>query len=228
MSNISPAKLAANRRNALKSTGPRTAAGKRISSRNTLKATGPRTAAGKQRVSLNALKHGLRARNPYDDMLLPQVLAPAFEDFRRQLKSTLAPRTALQHTLFPQIVNVAWKLRDLPAAQNLLFQFEREHIPGHAHIFAPELIARRCSDDPNNGFLLLNRYERSIENAFIRLLKSFQNACDLERRQERRFNQQTEPKSCKNPSPVSEPAISADQAITRISQQTEPTKNPDP
>ena len=44
---VSERKLAANRRNALKSTGPRTEAGKRVS-------------------SLNGLKHGLRSRRPLE------------------------------------------------------------------------------------------------------------------------------------------------------------------
>jgi hypothetical protein len=56
---ISAAKLAANRANAQKSTGPRTAAGKLRSAQNPEKSTGPRTAAGKQRSARNALRHGL-------------------------------------------------------------------------------------------------------------------------------------------------------------------------
>jgi hypothetical protein len=56
---ISKAKLAANRANAQKSTGPRTAGGRLRSAQNTLKSTGPRTAAGKARSAQNARRHGL-------------------------------------------------------------------------------------------------------------------------------------------------------------------------
>ncbi len=56
---ISAARLAANRANARKSTGPRTAAGKLRAAQNTRKSTGPRTAAGKQRSARNARRHGL-------------------------------------------------------------------------------------------------------------------------------------------------------------------------
>jgi hypothetical protein len=56
---ITAARLAANRANARKSTGPRTPAGKRIASQNARRSTGPRTRAGKRRVSQNALRHGL-------------------------------------------------------------------------------------------------------------------------------------------------------------------------
>jgi len=72
------AKIAANRANARKSTGPRTpagkaraaqngknskgprtAAGKRTAARNAKKSTGPKSEAGKRRVGQNAVTHGL-------------------------------------------------------------------------------------------------------------------------------------------------------------------------
>jgi hypothetical protein len=56
---VTAAKLAANRANALKRTGPRTPAGKRIVALNTLKSTGPRSAVGKRHAARNALRHGL-------------------------------------------------------------------------------------------------------------------------------------------------------------------------
>jgi hypothetical protein len=56
---ISEAKLAANRANAQKSTGPRTVHGKLRSAQNAQKSTGPRTAAGKARSAQNARRHGL-------------------------------------------------------------------------------------------------------------------------------------------------------------------------
>ncbi|MBO8168851.1 MAG: hypothetical protein H0Z35_06655 [Thermoanaerobacteraceae bacterium] len=55
---ISKAKLEANRRNAKKSTGPRTAEGKQRSAQNALKSTGPKTAKGKARSAFNATKSG--------------------------------------------------------------------------------------------------------------------------------------------------------------------------
>ena len=55
----SAARLAANRANAQKSTGPRTPAGKLRSAQNPQRSTGPRTAAGKARAAQNARRHGL-------------------------------------------------------------------------------------------------------------------------------------------------------------------------
>jgi hypothetical protein len=51
-----------------------------------------------------------------------------------------------------------------------------EKAPGGIPLTAPELIARRFSDDPRNGFLLLDRYERSMQRALVRLLKIYREA----------------------------------------------------
>jgi hypothetical protein len=56
---ISAARLAANRANAQKSTGPKTAAGKLRVARNGRNSKGPTTAAGKMRAAQNARRHGL-------------------------------------------------------------------------------------------------------------------------------------------------------------------------
>src|SRR4051794_5820630 len=56
---ISPARLAANRANAQKSTGPRTVAGKQRAARKGDKNVGPTTPTGKKRSAQNARRHGL-------------------------------------------------------------------------------------------------------------------------------------------------------------------------
>jgi hypothetical protein len=56
---ISAARLAANRANAQRSTGPRTAAGKLRVAQNGRNSRGPTSAAGKRRSAQNARRHGL-------------------------------------------------------------------------------------------------------------------------------------------------------------------------
>ena len=63
---MSAARLAANRANAQKSTGPRTAAGKLRAAQNARKSTGPITAAGKTRSAQNARRHGLNVLACHD------------------------------------------------------------------------------------------------------------------------------------------------------------------
>lgn len=84
----SPARRAANRRNAQLSTGPRTDAGKAVSARN-------------------ATKHGLLARQ----VVLPDESATEFDSLRDRLMSDLAPRGELESVLAERIVLAAWRLR---------------------------------------------------------------------------------------------------------------------
>src|SRR5437660_10219908 len=76
---LSAKRLAANRRNALRSTGPRTTEGKR-------------------RSSTNALKHGLCANT----VLLPGECPAAFATARHELKQEFRPRTPGQNILLNQ------------------------------------------------------------------------------------------------------------------------------
>src|SRR5690348_16081572 len=93
------AQIAANRRNALKSTGPRTAAGKAVSSRN-------------------ALRHGLRARS----VVVPGEDPGDFLRFRAELRSALAPRDGREEVLAETVVHAAWRLRRAWRAEAALFK----------------------------------------------------------------------------------------------------------
>src|SRR5262249_23158399 len=84
----SEAKIAANRRNALKSTGPK-------------------TERGRERARLNALRHGMTAKHLVAD-------DEDFGDFARfnaELRATLAPADAVEEQLVDGIVVSTWRLR---------------------------------------------------------------------------------------------------------------------
>lgn len=74
---------------------------------NALRSTGPRTDAGKQVSSQNALKHGLRAENT----VIVGEDPDQFEQFRKVLLEDLAPQGALEVFLADRIVAGFWKLR---------------------------------------------------------------------------------------------------------------------
>jgi hypothetical protein len=100
-SNISKRKLASNRANAQKSTGPR-------------------TPAGKAKSALNALTHGLRSRLS-TQTLVPQDEQENFQTLSTALEQELCPETPLQQLLFDRIALLFWKLRRTAAAEaNLL------------------------------------------------------------------------------------------------------------
>src|SRR5690348_2898589 len=74
---------------------------------NARKSTGPRTAAGKVAVSQNALSHGLTAEQIvlFDER--PEELAR----FRAELRQALDPADEMEEQLAERITLCAWRLR---------------------------------------------------------------------------------------------------------------------
>ena len=133
---------------------------------NAQRSTGPRTAEGKQKSSQNAQKHGLCSTSA----LLPGEDQATYHLFEDELREDLQPRTALQNHLFTDIARHLWKLRRLPDAERELFSLEGQH----EDLPACKLLAQAFHTNPTkNPFLLLNRYERSLHNAFLRLLSKY-------------------------------------------------------
>ena len=94
-------KVAANRRNAQKSTGPKTPSGKSI-------------------ASMNALKHGLCARKP----LIPGENEAEFVRFTTEWVEELRPTGARQSMCAEQAILAAWQLRRVPQLEaGLLSQY---------------------------------------------------------------------------------------------------------
>jgi hypothetical protein len=139
--------------------------------RNAQRSTGPRTAAGKRRASRNALKHGLCSTYA----CLAGECPATYATFVRELEEELQPRTTLQRSLVPHIANLLWRIDRLPEAQAKMFEQELGKCGKGEVISASELLARRFSDDPTrNGFLLIGRYERGLHNQLHRLMARFE------------------------------------------------------
>jgi len=88
---------------------------------NAQKSTGPRTAAGKAAVALNGIKHGLLSR----ECLLKGESETELVAFGRRLRAKLAPVGELELLLADRVVSTAWRLRRLIAVETLLFDRER-------------------------------------------------------------------------------------------------------
>jgi len=90
--------------------------------RNARLSTGPRTAAGKARSSLNALRHGLRARSA----ILPGESRPVFRRLFRSLRAHLQPSGPLQELLVEQMAIAYWKLSRLSRIEAEVFAIRSE------------------------------------------------------------------------------------------------------
>ena len=171
---ISQRKLEANRRNAQRSTGPRTDAGKR-------------------KFSLNAQTHGLRSRLSTDAL----VCEHEREDFQLladSLREELDPQSPLQHLLAERLALLAWKMRRTAAAEAALLDdplaYRREYQhkdnerarrrnPDSPRIkplpTAADLIAEHArAPAKNNPWLTLHRYDQATQREFHKTLKQYQ------------------------------------------------------
>ena len=82
--------------------------------RNAKKSTGPRTAQGQAVASKNSIKHGLLARC---DVISSESQAD-FDDYRRQLLDELTPESPMESMLADRLVTLSWRLQRICRIQN--------------------------------------------------------------------------------------------------------------
>jgi len=185
---ISQRKLAANRANAQKSTGPRTQQGKRKS-------------------SLNAQTHALRSRLS-TDALVCQHEREDFQALSQALREELNPQTPLQHLLAERLALLAWKMRRTAAAEAALLddtltwrrqnQQQDNDRARRRNTESPkikplptaaDLVAQHArSPARQNPWLTLHRYDQATQREFHKTLKQYQS---LQRRQEEDLDEET-------------------------------------
>jgi hypothetical protein len=92
----------------------------RANRRNALKSTGPKTPEGKAAVRLNARTHGLRSQ----EVLLPGEDEAAFEELSAHLRAELQPVGELENLLVEQIIAAYWRLRRLRRVEAGIFAWQ--------------------------------------------------------------------------------------------------------
>src|SRR5918997_990634 len=85
--------------------------------RNALKSTGPKTPEGKDAVRLNALRHGLRS----EEILLPGEDEQALRELDEYLRAELQPTGELENLLIDRVVTAYWRLRRLGRVEAGIF-----------------------------------------------------------------------------------------------------------
>src|SRR4051794_1263420 len=87
--------------------------------RNAAKSTGPKTARGKEKSSRNSIKHGLLSQRtpvlPFEDEFEYRSVSDAF-------MRDLAPVGIVQREVVTRIVQINWKLRRIPAMEAALLE----------------------------------------------------------------------------------------------------------
>jgi hypothetical protein len=162
---------------------------------NAKKSTGPKTAEGKAAVSQNAVKHGL-----FTDSVVTGETEAEYAAFHRELLAELDPRGVMELLLAERVVSLWWRLRRAERMQNQAIEDKigrfvtnkssrssREYYlldqgirPGDPGFDLDDLPLGRIANDDFANSRLLDRmllYERRIESSLNRAmkeLKSFQ------------------------------------------------------
>ena len=152
-----PAQIAANRRNARKSTGPV-------------------TPSGKAAASQNALRHGLTARQ----IASTDERSADFAEFAEALRRDLAPEGEVEEQLAERAILALWRLRRAARAERGVIDSWHTSTRPIPHLLAGETAMSRILTQSPGSVLALARYEATHDRALGRALAL------LERRQARR------------------------------------------
>jgi hypothetical protein len=143
---------------------------------NALKSTGPRTAEGKARSSRNALKHGMFTRK----LLLPGESQVELRELHLALLEEYKPKTVSQQFLVERVLAGMWRMRRMSGAETALYLLhhkwlsknkpdaEREPMQGDrdgAGLLAGIMIKQDA------GLVSLHRYEKRLEGTIHRAMR---------------------------------------------------------
>src|SRR5271169_90477 len=91
--------------------------------RNALRSTGPQTEAGKQRSSGSAVRHGLTAETVIEPLEDPED----YKAFEQAVTADYDAETAVERELILRLASLLWRLRRSTLIETGLLQIQREH-----------------------------------------------------------------------------------------------------
>jgi hypothetical protein len=143
----------------------------RANRRNAQKSTGPKTEAGKQRSALNATRHGILSQVIH----LPAEEMVSYNEFTERYVASVAPVGAVEIELANACADLQFRLHRLAAAEHNLFAIGHDeqgnlwntgHPESHAALTMAETLRR--SGDP---LALLTLYEGRLHRRFLQTLQ---------------------------------------------------------
>ena len=168
--------------------------------RNAQKSTGPRTSEGRASVSQNAVKHGLTAAQ---DVISSESQAD-FDLYRDQLLTELAPASPIESMLAERVVSLSWRLKRICGIQNQAIDalnadntssplakltkslFSKAHYQPQqdpSESATALALGRLAIKDFSNARVLerLLMYERRIENSLYKTILELQRHCLMQK-----------------------------------------------
>jgi len=182
--------------------------------KNAQKSTGPKTPEGRAAVRLNGLKHGLTATT----LVLAGESAADFEDLLDSFESEHAPSTPTEEALVRQMAMAQWRLRRLYHVEAAFFSMrlidtaetaERnyENLEPAGHL---ALVVDRSAETLTN----LSRFEARLERSFYKALQELQRLRSLPK-SDLKNQTQSAPQAEPDPGPPGAKVIPITRANTR-------------
>src|SRR4051812_29863238 len=143
--------------------------------RNAKKSTGPKTDKGKEASSQNALRHGLTAtRFP----ILPGEDEAAYVQFHAAMTGDLKPRGMMQREIVDDLVQVRWRIRRVPKIEaDLLHRTRDRELREHQYrdhcppADVLKLLATEFEWDGTGTFANLELYRQRLQRSMHTLLR---------------------------------------------------------
>ena len=166
---------------------------------NAKKSTGPRTARGKEVVSQNALKHGLCAKKN----VIKSESQEEFNLFRNVMMEDLAPSGGMELMLAQRIVALSWRLRRAEYFQNVLVDAlidfsmhscrslmddaQEEARSGNFDLITGYALKRDFADARSLDLLL--SYERRIESSLYKVTAEYRKTQRLRKEKQTQYGE---------------------------------------
>jgi hypothetical protein len=169
--------------------------------KNALKSTGPRTAEGKEASSQNATKHGLRTNRN----VIKTESQDEFEIYRENMIADLSPDGAMEEMLAERIVSLSWRLKRAEHFQNAVIDALIEHgLHGSSYGLSwSSDCTQRAQEEASSGDMdvllgiVINKdfansrtleqllvYERRIESSLYRTIAELKKARGMRKEQD--------------------------------------------
>src|SRR6202048_2817438 len=95
--------------------------------RNALKSTGPKTETGKQMSRRNAVRHGLTA----ETVIGALEYAEDYKAFETAVTADYDAQSAVERELVLRLASLLWRLRRATTMETGLFEIQAEHLRDH-------------------------------------------------------------------------------------------------
>jgi len=164
-----------------------------INHQNSLRSTGPKTAVGKKRSALNAFKHGLSGNH----LIMQQHEFAAYEQLSVKMLRDLKPISEPEKQIAQKIIDLNFRIGRITAIENNMLNFDMgsnepdwEEDEGVARMMGQ---ARAWKKDAQS-FEILGRYEARLSKQLLQYQKELERLKTVRRAEETEAETISQPK----------------------------------